>query len=274
MTELASFGALMIVHAEDHTTVENATRASGPGYASFLASRPRAAENLAVTRLVELARRTGSRVHVLHLSSSDGLPLIASAKRDGVPLTVETCPHYLTFTSEEIPAGATQFKCCPPIREAQNREQLWDGLADGVIDCVVSDHSPCTAELKRFDSGDFGAAWGGISSLQLGLPVVWTEARRRGHTLSDVVRWMAQNPAELAGLPNKGRIAVGAAADFCVLAPDESFTVHADELHHKNPVCAYEGRRLDGVVRSTWLGGAPIDIDEAPRGRLLERGAA
>ena len=288
MRELKSLGALMIVHAEDAGAIDQASRhvsnhgaaqafdhagtRNGQSYSDFLASRPREAENLAVARVIDLARRIGCRVHILHLSSSDALPMIASARRDGVQLTVETCPHYLTFIAEEIPYGATQFKCCPPIREAENRELLWQGLADGVIDCVVSDHSPCTAELKRLDVGDFGLAWGGIASLQVGLPAVWTEARQRGHTLGDVVRWMAENPAEQAGLRTKGQIAVGRAADFCVLAPDETFVVDVAGLHHKNPICAYSGRTLAGVVRSTWLAGRWVNIDDEPRGRLLERG--
>ncbi|MGV9777246.1 amidohydrolase family protein, partial [Streptosporangium sp. NPDC003464] len=252
----------------------HAPAAHGASYRDFLRSRPRGAENLAVAQVIELARRTGCRAHVVHLSSSDALPMIRSARRDGVRITVETCPHYLTFSAEEIAEGATQFKCCPPIREAANRESLWQGLADGTIDCVVSDHSPCTPELKRFDVGDFGVAWGGIASLQLGLPAVWTEARRRGHTLTDVVRWMAERPAELVGLPRKGRIEPGYQADFCVFAPDEVFVVDRERLHHRNPVTPYHGRPLAGVVRASWLRGVPIDIDSPPQGRLLNRGGA
>jgi allantoinase len=201
LREIASFGALMIVHAENAHSIDHAPSPHGERYVDFLASRPRGAENLAIAEVIELARWTGCRVHILHLSSSDALPMIATARRDGVRLTVETCPHYVTFMSEEVPSGATQFKCCPPIREATNRELLWQGLADGAIDCVVSDHSPCTEELKRFDIGDFGVAWGGIASLQLGLPAVWTEARRRGHNLLDVVRSMAENPPAWSDSP-------------------------------------------------------------------------
>ncbi len=272
LQETASFGALMIVHAEDSHSIDRAVHPHGEDYEGFLRSRPRGAENLAVAQVIELARWTGARVHILHLSSSDALPMVRSAKRDGIRLTVETCPHYLSFTAEEIPDGATQFKCCPPIREAANREQLWAGLADGSIDMVVSDHSPCTPELKRFDVGDFGLAWGGIASLQLGLPAVWSEARKRGHALTDVVRWMAERPARQAALAQKGQIALGFDADFCVFAPDDAFVVDVAELQHKNPVSAYGGRALAGAVRSTWLGGIRIDIDEAPRGRLLSRG--
>ncbi len=270
---LASYGAMMIVHAEDSDAIEHAPTPHGERYDDFLHSRPRGAENIAIAQVIELARRTGARVHILHLSSSDALPMIASARRDGVRITVETCPHYLTFSAEEIPDGATQFKCCPPIREASNRERLWQGLADGVIDFIVSDHSPCTPELKRLDIGDFGLAWGGVASLQLGLPAIWTEARRRGYALTDVVQWMSTRPAESVGLRHKGQIALGMDADFCVFAPDEAFVVDPAQLHHKNPVTPYAGRALAGVVRSTWLRGQQISGD-TPTGRLLTRGTA
>lgn len=270
--ETAALGALLIVHAEDPHHLEGAPRRGGARYADFLASRPRAAENEAVGALLAAARRHGTRVHVLHLSAADALPALAAARDGGLPVTVETCPHFLTLTAEEVPDGATEFKCCPPIREAANQDALWAGLADGTVDCVVSDHSPCTADLKV---PDFARAWGGISSLQLGLPAVWTAARRRGHTLHDVARWMAGAPAALAGLAAKGAIAPGKDADFAVLAPDETFTVDPAALHHRNPVTAYAGRTLRGVVRSTWLRGRKIadhgnPLTE-PTGRLLER---
>lgn len=179
MAEIAGFGGLLIVHAEDPHHLAAAPQRSGEKYADFLASRPRDAENTAIEGLIAHAKRLNARVHVLHLSSSDALPLIAAAKREGVRVTVESCPHFLTLTAEEVPDGATEFKCCPPIREAANQDALWAGLADGTIDCIVSDHSPCTTDLK---TPDFASAWGGISSLQLGLPAVWTEARRlRAH---------------------------------------------------------------------------------------------
>ena len=274
MREIQSFDGLMIVHAEDTHAIERAPDPHGETYEDFLHSRPRGAENLAVAQVIELARWTGCRVHILHVSSSDVLAMLASARRDGVRITAETCPHYLTFSAEEIPDGATQYKCCPPIREAANRELLWQGLRDGVIDLVVSDHSPSTPDLKCFDTGDFGVAWGGISSLQLGLSAVWTEARRRGFTLVDIARWMSQAPAVQAGLRGKGRIDLGYDADFCVFAPDDAFVVDVAKLHHKNAVTPYHGRPLAGVVRSTWLRGERIDIDAAPKGRLLTRGGA
>jgi allantoinase len=273
LDELAGFDGLMIVHAEDAAVVDKARPPHGARYEDFLASRPHAAEDRAIAAVIERTRWSGARTHVLHLSSADAVPMLRSARREGLRITVETCPHYLTFDAGSVDDGATQFKCCPPIREAANRERLWEALAAGDVDCVVSDHSPCTPELKRLDVGDFGLAWGGISSLQLGLPAVWTGARARGHALADVVRWMAERPARIAGLQRKGRLAAGADADFCVFAPDESFVVDAGRLHHRNPVTPYAGRRLDGVVRSTWLRGHPVG-DGVPRGRLLVRGEA
>jgi allantoinase len=263
----------MIVHAADAPSIEKAPQPHGGRYEDFLASRPRSAEDVAIAAVIERTRWSGARTHVLHLSSSDAVPMLHSARREGLRISVETCPHYLSFDAESIGEGATSFKCCPPIREAENRERLWQALAAGDIDCVVSDHSPCTPELKRLDVGDFGLAWGGVSSLQLGLSAVWTGARARGHALPEVVRWMAGQPARIAGLQRKGRLAVGCDADLCVFAPDESSVVDPARLQHRNPVTPYAGRRLDGVVRGTWLRGRPIEPG-APRGRFLVRGRA
>jgi len=268
MTEIASFGGLLLAHAEDAGSIHEAPHERA--YRSFLRSRPGEAEHRAIALLLDAATRTGCRVHVVHLSSAGALPMLAEARASGVPVSVETCPHYLSFTAEQIPDGATEFKCCPPIRDEANREQLWQGLLDGLIDCVVSDHSPCTPELKRLDVGDFGEAWGGIASLQLGLPAVWTQARARRIELATVVGWLAERPATLIGLPDKGRLAVGAAADLCAFAPDEEFTVEPARLRQRHPVTPYAGRRLAGVVRRTWLRGA--EITERPAGRLLNRG--
>jgi allantoinase len=274
LTEIRGFGSLLIVHAEDSDAIDRAPTAHGELYRDYLASRPRGAENVAIAQVIEAARWTGARVHVLHLSSSDALPMLRSARRDGVRITAETCPHYLVLTAEEVPDGQTQFKCCPPIREAGNRELLWRGLREGDIDIVVSDHSPCTPELKRLELGDFGVAWGGIASLQLGLPAVWTEARRRGFTLCDVARWMAERPSAIAGLHRKGHIALGFHADLCVFAPDDAFVVDPARLHHRHPVTPYAGRPLAGVVRGTWLRGQRVEPDDEPAGRLLRRGEA
>jgi len=273
MQVVAAIGGLLVVHAEDPDAI-GACDADSTRYADFLASRPDASEASAVARVVEGARRTGCRTHVVHLSSAESLPVLSGARDDGVPITAETCPHYLSFTAADVRDGATEFKCCPPIRDEANRDRLWDGLADGTIDFVVSDHSPCPPDLKDRAAGRFGAAWGGISSVEVGLPVVWTEARRRGHALADVVRWMAAAPADRAGLARKGRIAVGNDADLCVFAPDDDFVVDADRLHQRHPLTPYAGRRLDGVVRETWLAGSRVDLDAAPRGRLLPREAA
>jgi allantoinase len=273
MKETARIGALMIVHAEDGHLIDESAL-DGARYAGFLASRPRAAEEAAVDLVIEQAKATGGRAHVVHLSSCEAVPALRAARAAGVDLSVETCPHYLTFDAEHIRDGHTELKCCPPIREAANREALWSALASGDIDLVVSDHSPCTADLKQRGGGDFGAAWGGIASVQLGLSAVWTGARDRGHALADVVRWMATAPADRLGLSHKGRIAIGVDADLVRFAPDEEFTVDVEKLHHRNPVSAYSGRRLAGGVRETWLRGVPVDPHDetAPRGRLLRRG--
>jgi allantoinase len=260
----------LLVHAESAVAAASLPAARGRRYADYLASRPRGVENLAVAQVIEAARKTGGRAHVLHLSSSDALPMIASARREGVAVTAETCPHYLALCAEEIADGATACKCSPPVREAANRELLWGGLKDLVLDLVVSDHSPCTPAMKELDSGDFGAAWGGISSLQLGLPVVWTEARRRGFSLVEVAAWMSERPARLAGLRRKGRIEVGFDADLCVFAPDDWFVVDPARLHNRHRVTPYAGRTLTGVVRETMLRGKPID-PARPRGELLAR---
>ncbi|GAA1659495.1 allantoinase AllB [Catellatospora bangladeshensis] len=261
---LAAVDALFVVHAEDPALVGEA---HGTRFADFVASRPARAEASAVAAAIEAARHTGARVHILHLAAADALPLLAAARREGVRVTAETCPHYLVLDAADVPDGATQYKCCPPIRDRSHQDALWEALADGLIDCVVSDHSPCPPELKR---GDFGSAWGGIASVQLGLPLVWTAARRRGHSLADVVRWMAANTAGLVGLGRKGRIAEGADADLVAFDADAEFTVDAATLLHRHHVSPYHGRKLRGVVRDTWLRGRLAGAE--PIGRLLERG--
>ncbi|WP_406317038.1 allantoinase AllB [Streptosporangium sp. NBC_01639] len=261
MVEIASFGGLLVVHAEDPALLGEP---AGPGYPEFLDSRPGQAELRAVERVVALAEETGVRAHILHVSSALCLAPLAEARRRGVRITAETCPHYLTLTAEEVPPGATQFKCCPPIRSSANREELWRGLADTVLSCVVSDHSPSTPDLKV---PDFATAWGGISSLQLGLPAVWAEASQRGYGLGQVVRWMSENPAALAGLAGKGAIAVGNDADLVAFDADADHPVDVAALHHRNPVTPYHGRTLRGSVRATWLRGQVVD--DVPRGVFL-----
>lgn len=277
---LASLGLPLLVHAESAEAAAALKRAEvtcevssgpGPSYARYLAEHPRGLENLAVAQVIEAARVTGGHVHIVHLSSSDAIAMIASAQREGVRISAETCPHYLTLAAEEIRDGDTAAKCCPPVREASNRELLWAGLRAQTLTMIVSDHSPCTADMKAVDTGDFGLAWGGISSLQLGLPLIWTQARSRGLCLEQVAAWMAAAPARLAGLTHKGRLAPGYDADFCVLAPDESFVVEPAQLHHKQPTTnPYTGRKLYGVVRATILRGQLVDPSQ-PKGRLLSR---
>ncbi len=267
LREIASFDGLMIVHAEDCHLLEQAPPAHGREFSTFLASRPKQAENDAIADVIAAARETGARVHILHLASAEAIAPIAEAKRAGVRITAETCPHYLTFPAEEVPDGATQYKCCPPLREESNRQALWAGLLAGDIDWVASDHSPCTPDLKRMDIGDFGEAWGGVSSVQLVLPAVWTGAREHGASLAQVVDWLAERPAAGVGLPGKGSIEVGNTADLVVFAPEETFSVDVDALHHKNPVSPYDGRTLHGVVRATYLAGT--QLDGTPAGRFV-----
>ena len=263
----------LLVHAESAEVAAAIPAAPGRSYAKYLATSPRGLENLAVAQVIEAARVTGGHAHIVHLSSSDALPMIASARREGVRITAETCPHYLTLSAEDIGDGETACKCSPPVREAGNRELLWSGLRDRVLGLVVSDHSPCTPEMKEPGTGDFARAWGGIASLQLSLPLVWTQARSRGFGLGDIATWMSAAPARLAGLAAKGRIADGYDADFCVLAPDEPFAVDEGQLHHKHPATTpYAGRRLYGVVRASILRGQQIDPGQ-PHGQLLRRDA-
>jgi allantoinase len=300
LPELTRLGAILIVHAElpgpisragipaCHSPVGNAAAAKQNGvllispdrdvcptkYETFLASRPRAAENEAVELMIKLAREFDARVHIVHHSSADALSVLRTAKAEGLKITAETCPHYLTLAAEDIPDGATEFKCCPPIRERENCEQLWAALADGTLDMIVSDHSPCPPELKLRESGDFLAAWGGISSLQLRLPIVWTEAQRRGYSINDLSRWLCTTPAQLVGLQNrKGGIAPGYDADLIIWNPAKQFQVAASGLHHRHNLTPYEGKTLFGVVQKTFLRGGKIyDVGEfvgEPRGLLL-----
>ena len=245
--ELAGTNAPLLVHAElgEHLHEPQGDPAE---YATYLDSRPNVAEDRAIELLVRVCRETGARIHVVHLSSASALRLIDK----DLPLTFETTPHYLHFAAELVPRGRTEFKCAPPIRERDNREQLWNGLAAGLIDLVVSDHSPCTPELKK---GDFANAWGGIASLQFVLPIVWTNARLRGFTLEHIARWCSAAPARLANLAKKGAIAVGNDADLTVFDPDRTFTVTPDLIRHRHKVTPYLGETLHGVVEAAWVRG-------------------
>lgn len=261
MPLIAKTGLPLLVHAEDPTVLaaRPADRSDPRAYRSYLRSRPDACEIAAIEMMIRLCRESGCRVHIVHLATGAALPILQQARAEGLPITVETCPHYLYFAAESVPYGATEFKCAPPIRSAANRDSLWQGLRDGTIDLIATDHSPCLPELKLRDEGDFFAAWGGIASLSLALPVIWTAARQRGFSIADVVRWMARNTAHLAGLDlKKGRIAPGYDADFVVFDPEESFTVTSADLHFRHPVSPYIGEALQGRVKMTFLRGTPV----------------
>jgi allantoinase len=227
--------------------------------------------------MIKLCRETGARVHIVHHSSADALDLLRQARADGLPLTVETCPHYLCFAAEEIPDGATEFKCCPPVRERENREQLWDALGEGLIGLVVSDHSPCPPAMKLCEAGDFLRAWGGISSLQLRLPVMWTLARERGYSFEHLAEWLCRAPARLVGLDRrKGAIAEGFDADLVIWKPDATFRVEPAMLEHRHKLTPYTGLTLSGVVEESFLRGQRVyergEFPGTPAGVFLKRG--
>ena len=260
MPELARLGAPLIVHAELPGPIEACCRSSdgtaSRAYETFLRTRPREAENEAVRMMITLARDTGCQLHIVHHSSADALHLLRRAKDSGLPLTVETCPHYLHFAAEDIPDGATEFKCCPPIRERENRERLWKALADGTIDYIVSDHSPCPPEMKLREQGDFMNAWGGISSLQLRLPIIWTEASVRGFTIEHLIKWLCSAPAgHIRFHPLKGSIRKGADADIVIWNPDAEFVVTPEMIEHRHKLTPYAGETLRGVVEKTFVRG-------------------
>ena len=280
---LARLGAVLLVHAELPEPIAEAERenATLPAqqYSTWLKSRPARAENEAIALLVRLAHEFKARIHVVHLSSAAAMECIGNAQTANIPITAETCPHYLTLAAEEVPDGATQFKCAPPIRERNNQQQLWEGLQIGPIDMIVSDHSPCPPELKSLASSDFRQAWGGIASLELGLPLIWTAAQARGLTLCDLSRWMCAAPAELAGLHHrKGRIAVGCDADLVVWDPNKSFRVEPQRLQQRHKITPYAGRELRGRVTTTILRGEVIyengKFAGHPQGVVLRRGVA
>jgi allantoinase len=284
LPQLAALGAPLLVHAELPGPIERTAQKlqknfqlSPSRYINWLNSRPRTSENEAIALLVDCSREFGARIHIVHMSSSDAIPLLREAKSDGLSLSAETCPHYLIFTSEEITDGATQFKCAPPIRERENREKLWKALADGTIDMVASDHSPCPPAMKLPEEGDFLQAWGGIASLQLGLAAVWTEARSRGYSVTHMAKWLCTNPARLAGIEKrKGLIAVGCDADLVIWTPDALFKVEPERLHHRHKITPYAGRELAGVVETTFLRGREIfshgEFRSLPHGQVLLRG--
>jgi allantoinase len=260
LPHVARSGLPLLVHAEVPGPIADATEnlqhASWRSYATYLQSRPDQAELQAVELMLRLCREFRFRLHTVHLATAEAIDMLRAARADGLPVTVETCPHYLHLEAEKIADGATQAKCAPPIRDHENREQLWQALRERLIDMVVSDHSPCPPEMKNLHEGDFRTAWGGIASLSIALPLMWTEARHRGFSLSDLVRWMAEKPAELAGCAGqKGKLAPGYDADFVVFGPDAEFTVTEACLHQGQAVSPYLGEKLRGVVKRTHLRG-------------------
>ncbi|MFZ0581979.1 MAG: allantoinase AllB [Candidatus Acidiferrales bacterium] len=283
LPELAALGAPLLAHAEMPEPIENAVtnlakNASPRRYGTWLASRPRDAENEAIALLLRLSREFDAPIHIVHLSSSDAVPVLQHARNEGAKVSVETCPHYLTFTADEIPDGATEFKCAPPIRERENREKLWEALGNGTIDFIATDHSPCPPAMKLPEEGDFLRAWGGIASLQLGLAAVWTEASSRGYAVTQIARWLCAGPARLAGLDRKkGSIAVGCDADFVIWNPDEKFRVDPAQLLHRHKITPYAGRELKGTIVTTILRGRKIyergEFSAGPIGHTLLRGA-
>jgi allantoinase len=280
LPHLARTGLPLLVHAELPGPVEAATQklehADWKKYPTYLRSRPDEAELSAIRLLLSLCREFRFRLHIVHLSTSRALDMLRAAKKEGFPVSIETCPHYLHFAAENIPDGATFFKCAPPIRSRENREKLWEGLREGVIDLVATDHSPCPPEMKQLSEGNFRNAWGGVSSLSLALPVMWTEASRRGFALGDIVRWMAEGPSKLAGCHSrKGQIAKGYDADLVVFDPEAEFTVTENHLHYRHRISPYLGERLRGIVKATYLRGNCVfahgAIVGAAHGREFQR---
>ena len=266
LPHVAKTGLPLLVHAELPAPIDSATEelrdADWSLYRTYLQSRPEEAELLAIRWLLALCREYKFRLHIVHLSAAKALPELRAARSQGVPVTVETCPHYLHLAAETIPKGATLFKCAPPIRSRENCEQLWQGLSDGTIDLVATDHSPCPPEMKRMKEGNFRSAWGGIASLSVALAVVYSEARQRGFGLTDIARWMSAVPATLAGChKRKGRLAAGYDADFVIFDTGRELTVSAKSLHYRHKISPYLGEELKGVVKATYLRGSLVFRD-------------
>lgn len=277
MPILREAGVPLLAHAELESPVDNPYAGSSPrAYVRYLHSRPAAWEDAAIALLIGLVRETGCRLHIVHLSSASALPMLRAAKAEGLPVSVETCPHYLCLSAESVPEGATEYKCAPPIRDAANREGLWAGLKDGTIDLIISDHSPCVPSLKLPERGDFLDAWGGIASLQLGLSSIWTELRQRGLSVAWLHQRMSAGPARLLGLSGrKGALCLGADADLVAWWPERDWTVTAERLHHRHKVSPYIGRTLSGEPTDTWVRGQRVmragQLSTNPVGQILRR---
>ena len=257
---LKKYNKPLLVHCElsnDHSAIDE--HKNNPNdYFAYLNSRPKEWENKAIEMMIELCRETGARVHIVHLSSAEALPMIASAKKEGLPLTVETAQHYLVLNAEDIPNGETIYKCAPPIREKKNNDQLWDALKSGLIDFVATDHSPAPPDLKEISSGDLSKAWGGIAGLQFALCSLWTEAKRRGCNENDIARWLSSGPANFLRLENRGKISVGASADLFIWDSSGQTIFSVDEIHHRHKVSPYSGKPFLGKVLKTMLRGGFI----------------
>lgn len=282
LPHIAKTGLPLLVHAELAGPIDAACeRIATEGldwrkYATYLASRPDEAELVAIEEMLRLCRKYKFRMHIVHLATSQAIPMLRAAKAEGLPVTSECCPHHLHFAAEQIPDGATQFKCTPPIRSAANRDALWEGLREGVIDMIATDHSPCPPEMKRLWEGFFNTAWGGIPSLSTALPVVWTECARRGFSLGHLARWMSTVPAKLAGLQGRvGELAVGHDANFVVFDDAAEFVLSEERLYYKHKISPYMGETLRGVVKATYLRGEVVfdggEFPSEPRGVELLR---
>jgi allantoinase len=267
---LATLGAPLMVHAELPDELRAPPSGGSVGYAAYVDSRPPAAERAAIEMLVRLVEWCPVPVHIVHLSSAEGLAAVQAARARGLPITAETCPHYLYFEADEVTTGATEFKCAPPIRDRANREELWRGVEEGLFTAIVSDHSPCTPELKRMQEGDIARAWGGIASMQFGLPIVWTEAKRRKIAFEKIVELMTIGPATLAGLGHrKGKLAAGYDADIIAFDRDARFVVQTENVQHRHKVTPYAGETLTGVVRATYVRGHKVWEDGRHLGNAI-----
>jgi allantoinase len=269
LNALHGAGAPLLVHAELPEHIR-APAGDDRSYTSYLATRPAAAEDEAIALVYAMAKKTATHAHIVHLSSANGLDALRRARDEGVPLTAETTPHYLYFDAESVPDGATEFKCAPPIRNHANREALWRGIEEGLLIAIVSDHSPCTPELKRMNDGDIHRAWGGIASLQFGFPIVWTEAKRRGIAFERIVDLMTTGPATLAGLQHrKGKLAAGYDADITIIDPEGRFVVRTEDVQHRHKVTPYAGETLAGVVKATYVRGHKVWQDGRHLGNAI-----